>query len=194
MTKIQDDIDLFFTNPSIEPKPPSVFSVLYLLRRDIKQCINAKQILWPATMAILAGVDLLGKFYAGEDGRGVGNRFRNFVDRYFQPISSEDAETVYQLRNALLHSFGLYSKSSGGEYYFTLVLPEAGPLVVEHIRTKGRYLISIIALYNKFEMAIQSYHSDLETDSGLQDNFGKMYNRYGTIHIGGDVVEDRQAN
>jgi hypothetical protein len=188
MTKIQDDIDLFFTNPSVEPKLPGVFSVLYLLRRDIKECINAGRILWPATMAILAGVDLLGKFYAGEDGHGVGARFRSFVNQYFQPISSEDAETVYQLRNALLHSFGLYSKSSGGEYYFTLILQEAGPLVVEHVRAKGRYLISIRSLYDKFETAIQGYRSDLDTNSDLQGNFGEMYNRYGTIRIGEDVL------
>ena len=126
MSNIENDIALFFQDPTTEPGTPGKLGVLYLLRRDIRECVTIeKKILWPATMAILAGIDLLGKFYAGEDGGGVGLRFRSFVDKYFQPISDDDAETIYQLRNALLHSFGLYSKSTTNTYYFSLILPEA---------------------------------------------------------------------
>jgi hypothetical protein len=151
------------------------------------QCITTKQILWPATMAILAGIDLLGKFYTGEDGRRVGQRFTNFVDKYFQPISPDDAKTIYQLRNALLHSFGLYSKSatktSRKEYYFSLILPEAGPLVRQHLENPDIYLISIAVLYDKFETAIRDYKKDVENDPVLRNNFSLMYPYYGAISI-----------
>jgi len=184
---IQDDISLFFKDPTSPPAPPGKFSVLYLLRRDINQCITTRQILWPATMAMLAGIDLLGKFYAGEDGQGVGPRFRDFVDKYFQPISPDDAGTIYQLRNALLHSFGLYSKSetktTKKEYYFSLILPGVRPLVQQHPENPDVYLISIAALYDKFEAAIESYKKDVENDLALQSNFGLMYPYYGTIGI-----------
>jgi hypothetical protein len=183
MTAIANDIDLFFQDPETEPSSPGRFGVLYLLRRDIKQCITTGQILWPATMAILAGIDLLGKFYAGEDGRGVGRRFRSFIDNYFQPISSDDAETIYQLRNALLHSFGLYSKSRANNYFFSLILPEAGPLVQRHPQNREQYLISITALYDKFETAIERYRTELEADSDLQDKFSKMFPYYGAISV-----------
>lgn len=184
---IQDDISIFFKDPAIPPASLGKSSVLYLLRRDINQCIIAKQILWPATMAILAGIDLLGKFYAGKDGQGVGRRFKNFVNKYFHPISLDDAETIYQLRNALLHSFGLYSKSetetTKKEYFFNLILPEEGPLVRQHPENPDMYLVSIAALYNKFEAAIKGYKKDVENDDTLQSNFGLMYPYYGTIGI-----------
>lgn len=183
---IQDDISVFFKDPAIPPTPRGKFSVLYLLRRDISQCITTKQILWPATMAILAGIDLLGKFYAGEDGQVVGQRFKNFVNRYFQPISPDDASTIYQLRNALLHSFGLYSKSgrkTSREYYFSLILPEAGRLVQQDPENPDMYLISIAALYDKFETAIRDYKKDVENDPVLRNNFSLMYPYYGAVGI-----------
>lgn len=183
MTKVENDIDLFFQDPAIEPSSPGRFGVLYLLRRDIKQCVTTGQILWPATMAILAGIDLLGKFYAGEDGSGVGPRFRSFVDKYFQPISPDDAETIYQLRNALLHSFGLYSKSRTNDYYFSLILPEVGPLIQRHPQNSDVYLISIAALYDKFETAVERYRTELETDSELQSKFNTMFPYYGAIGV-----------
>ncbi|MBX3060262.1 MAG: hypothetical protein KF770_27710, partial [Anaerolineae bacterium] len=180
---IQEDVSVFFKDPTIPPTSPGEFSVLYLLRRDISQCITTKQILWPATMAILAGIDLLGKFYAGKDGQGVGQRFTNFVDKYFQPISPDDAQTIYQLRNALLHSFGLYSISGTKEYYFSLILPEAGPLVRQHLENPDMYLISIAGLYDKFETAIRDYKKDVENDPRLQNNFSLMYPYYGAVGI-----------
>jgi hypothetical protein len=136
-------------------------------------------------MAILAGIDLLGKFYAGTDGPGVGPRFRNFVKRYFQPITPEDGETIYQLRNALLHSFGLYSKTSTGvTYHFFLVLPPVGSSLVKRARDSDKYLISIRALYDKFEEAVGRFHEEVQADERLQANFSNMFPLYGTIGIG----------
>ncbi len=103
------DIDMFFMSPSIAPRRHGTFSQLYLLRRDISACFCAS-ILWPGVMAICAGIDLLGKFLAGnDDGKKVGERFETFLKIYFK-ISSDDAKIIYQLRNSLLHSFGLYSE------------------------------------------------------------------------------------
>jgi hypothetical protein len=184
---INYDISLFFNDPTLPPASSGKFSVLYLLRRDINQCIAMKQLLWPATMAMLAGIDLLGKFYAGKDGQGVGLRFKDFVKKYFQPILLDDEETIYRLRNALLHSFGLYSKketkNTKKEYYFNLILPEVGPLVQQHPENPDMYLISIAALYDKFNAAIENYKKDVENDLALQGNFGVMYPYYGTIGI-----------
>jgi hypothetical protein len=41
------------------------------------------QAVWPGAMAIFAGVDLLGKFYAGNDATDrVGDRFRGFLEAF----------------------------------------------------------------------------------------------------------------
>jgi hypothetical protein len=79
---------LFFENPATDRSPPGDFGLLYLLRRDINQCME-HEILWPGAMAILAGTDLLGKFMAGEDEKAVGLRFRSFIMRYFDSATHD---------------------------------------------------------------------------------------------------------
>jgi hypothetical protein len=121
--------DQFFANPRNKPSIPGDNGVLYLLRRDILLCLGqdpcsggttCHKAVWPGAMAILAGIDLVAKFYKGDDGPQSGPRFKDFVGKYFLPISPAEAETIYQLRNALLHSFGLYSKKDTQEYRFLL--------------------------------------------------------------------------
>jgi len=178
-----DDIALFFTDPAVEPSPPAKFSILYLLRRDVGHCISENHTLWLGAMGILAGVDLLGKFLAGNEQVGVGERFRAFIDKYFKPLAPDDAQTIYQLRNSLLHSFGLYSKSGQGEYYFNLLSAPLNTGLVQR-PAPSQYVINLWVLHAKFETAIDRYRADLETDQELQDRFGAMFPRYGTIGVG----------
>jgi hypothetical protein len=185
------DIDLFFEDPANVPSSSRVYGVLYLLRRDIRICLGIDpntnssieyQALWPGAMAIMAGIDLLGKFLAGNDGvRQSGRRFRDFVEEYLQPISPDDATTIYQLRNALLHSFGLYSEHRNRIYRFVLTA-ERGPLVQN--RESDSYWVDVLALHNKFETAVASYQVNLTTDRSLQDHFSAMFPKYGQVYIG----------
>jgi hypothetical protein len=49
---------------------------------------------WPSAMAILAGVDSLGKFYAGNDATGrVGDRFRGFLEAFSIGQNPVDRDT-----------------------------------------------------------------------------------------------------
>jgi len=182
---------LFFEDPWVYRAPPGQYGILFLLRRDINSCLGAeaglhnrapRQIQWPGAMGIFAGIDLLAKFLAGEDGSGVGNRFRVFVERFFHLPASE-AETLYQLRNSMLHSFGLYSRAQGGVIYrFTLVACGARPLI-RHTPPE-QYLVDVISLHEDFEKAVEEYHQALQGDSTLQQNFMAMFPNYGAIHIG----------
>lgn len=133
-------------------------------------------------MSILAGIDLLVKFLAGEDGPGVGNRFRCFVNRFFH-LPAAETEAIYQLRNAMLHSFGLYSRLQDGTVYrFTLVSCGARPLV-RHTPPE-HYLVDLISLHEDFEEAVGEYRRDLQGDAALQQNFLDMFPNYGAIYIG----------
>ena len=108
----EQSFELFFLNPQTPIEPPANYGVLYLLRRDIYKCLGYEMqtwktkneaILWPATMTTLAGIDLLAKFYTGDDSLGnVGSRFKTFYAIYIDRSSSE---VIYQLRNSMLHSF-----------------------------------------------------------------------------------------
>lgn len=185
------DADAFFEQPNRIRKPPSVFGVLYLLRRDIFLCMGQNPntghpipyaALWPGVMAILAGVDLLGKFYTGNDQiRKAGNRFRNFIHEYFKPISADDEETIYQLRNALLHSFGLYSETHNKKYHFVL-----GQNLGNFITSPNAddYIIDIREFHRRFEAAISKYQTDVDNCALLQTHFKNMFPKYGVINIG----------
>jgi hypothetical protein len=183
--------DLFFEDPSVYRPPPGTYGILYLLRRDILTCLGRDpgsgqpiqhQTLWPGAMAVLAGVDLLAKFLDGSDApRKVGQRFRRFLGRYFDLVSADEEETLYQLRNSLLHSFGLYSTHHGHTYRFT-VTADNGPLLCN--AQGDRYLIDLLTLHARFEAGVANYRADLDTDAGLQANFGAVFPDYGTTRIG----------
>jgi hypothetical protein len=182
--------DLFFESPKISRAPPADYGVLHLLRRDICLCLGWDPVtqtktshptLWPGGMAILAGIDLVAKYLKGDDTIGqVGQRFRDYIAKYFQPISSGDEETIYQLRNALLHSFGLYSQAKTNTYHFVLSV-NGSPLVQAH--GSGIYQIDLRTLHQKFEDSLGRYSTDLNADTTLQSNFLKMFVSYGAIHV-----------
>ena len=188
------DVDLFFEDPRTSHASNSgrKWGTLHLLRRDIIRCFGedpetgTKTVvfaLWPGAMAILAGVDLLGKFWRGDDstcGGEVGKRFRDFLGEYFH-LSQKDAEVIYQLRNSLLHSFGLYSKTRGKSYKFVLSQTLGRLMLFQGTDT---YKVDIQVLRAKFEDAISEYQQGLMNDETLQDNFVKMFSDYGSVNIG----------
>lgn len=176
------DADLFFESPRTEPRPPGQFGILHLLRRDIDQCMSTKA-LWPAAMLVLAGVDLLGKFFAGNDASGVGERFDAFLKQYFTMTNPADRNVIYHLRNSLLHSFGLYSQDRAGKKYYFVVTPsETGPLVSS--APQDRYIVHLPVLHHEFENAVEAYRKEVDGDPQLQANFTAMFPNYGSIRVG----------
>lgn len=185
--------DLFFQNPREFIKNQRVYSVLYLLRRDIYTCLgynptdNSKieyQALFPGTMAILAGIDLLAKFYKGCDNyRKSNERFKDFINKYFG-CTKEESEIVYQLRNSLLHSFGLYSykvlNKKRQEFNFFLNQDDA---VFIRQMPDSNYFISINQLLTKFENSIELYKSELKESTELSNNFDKILINYGFLRV-----------
>jgi hypothetical protein len=117
---IDEQLEFFFRDCTNPPKDGKVLSNLYVLRRDIFTCfgINPNDIklelnnkaIWPGVMGIMAGIDLLAKFYEGCDKNGkVRERFKKFLEEYMG-ISEDNSETIFQLRNSLMHSFGLFQR------------------------------------------------------------------------------------
>jgi uncharacterized protein YeaO (DUF488 family) len=184
--------DHFFMSPSTEPAASDLHSVLYLLRRDIFTCFGMDpttqsriehSTLWPGAMAILAGIDLLAKFLAGNDARGeVGKRFRDYIQRYLQPLNADDEEVVYQLRNALLHSFGLHSMGCAGPYDFVL-LDRTPDLVLRYPKFPNVYGIGLRTLHERFEQSIGRYQEELRENHELQENFDRIHDQYGEIIV-----------
>jgi hypothetical protein len=189
------DADLFFEPPTAHRPPPNRYGLLHLLRRDIIQCLGrdptsgAKLVhraLWPAAMGILAGIDLLAKYLAGKDDPGgVGSRYRDYLNRYCQPLGPDDAETLYQFRNALIHSFGLYSESKRKSkikcYHFGMSF--LSRTLITH-EGKDGYTIDLCVLHKRFKDSISLFQCDLQTDAKLQTNFKAMFPKYGATRYG----------
>lgn len=184
---LEEQINLFFLNPHVTPGSTGNFSVLYLLRRDALTCFginpnDGQQIsfkaLFPAAMVTVTGIDLLGKLFAGDDsGRTVGIRFKSFLKKYFDSVRSEDdAEIIYQFRNSLLHSFGLFSDS----FRFSATHTDS-PLIT---RGEGNNIgIGYFTLHKELERAIVKYEADLRTREDLQSKFQNMISKYGFLKI-----------
>jgi hypothetical protein len=193
-SNLMSDINSFFINPSTEPVIPGNFSQLYLLRRDIRTCFGINpnngqhlttQALWPGVMAICAGIDLLGKFLEGNDKIGeVKKRFKKFLTTYFG-ISQSEAETIYQLRNSLLHSFGLYSeildKKGNVVRVYRFVLDRGRDALITDLGS-DTYLIDIEMLRTEFEKAILGYEAQLRAAT-LQTKFADMFPKHLGITI-----------
>src|ERR1700744_2863609 len=162
MENLIDQIDFFFREPNEIPNEKE-YSILYLLRRDIFTCFGHDpntmehipyQAMWPGVMGILAGIDLLGKYLEGDDvNTTVTDRFKKYYLRYFNDDETE-ADAIYQLRNSMLHSFGLYSfklknKIKIKEYFFILDRRNNNQIV--SVQKEDWYIIDIVALCNSFE-------------------------------------------
>jgi hypothetical protein len=188
---LQESIDLFFEDPSCHRQPPGEFGILHLLRRDIDRCLQPGEGSWLGVMGILAGIDLLGKFLDGDDRSApgdVGRRFKNFLKRYFHLGGEAEATAIYQLRNSLLHSFGLYSRERNGTIRrFCLVAGTGDSRPLIKTVPPEYYLVDVPVLKHKFETAIHEYREDLRSTSILQTNFMNMFTNYGKTSIFGAV-------
>jgi len=134
-------------------------------------------------MATLAGIDLLGKFRAGCDSQGnVGKRFLDFIQEYFN-VNQKEADIIYELRNSLLHSFGLHSRK-----YKFILLESKYKKFIETITIKSApgmlAKINVWKLYKKFIKAISKYYNALKKHKLLRENFNDMYTYYGISRHG----------
>lgn len=180
-------IALFFKNPSDFNGKDQLHSTLYLLRRDTNICFGvnpndgskiSSAALFPGVMAILAGIDLVAKFNYGDEDQSVSKRFKKYLTEFIDP---NFAEELFQLRNSMLHSFGLYSKWKGNVYRFIL-LGGLRALVEKH--PENIYRVDIVRLWAKFEDSIGMYRTKLMQSLELQLLFNEMFMKYGTITIG----------
>lgn len=196
-SQIKSKIEFLFRIPSdIPTEHDTRFSNLYLLRRDICYCLGQnpdefgtpkakgyftenQQVIWPGVMAIMAGIDLLAKFAYGDQPSQVGKRFKMFVKEF---ISQGDEEVLYQLRNSLLHSFGLYSKQGNNEYRF-LLGRNTGNEVLFQMHGSYHY-VNVVRLHQLFEASIPKFKEILEENIDGYMEFESLLDKYGGTRIG----------
>jgi hypothetical protein len=208
MMTTDQKIDLFFRNPAEEPDG-SIQGVLYLLRREVQDCFIGKVVpedqviaesqkdrhrLFATVMVIMAGIDLLAKFYAGSDENGgVGSRIRTFAREFvFADLPSAQlfSEVLYEgCRNPMLHSFALQNKR------FRMTLMQGFSHGVLR-RVKGQpdwFVLSVEGLYVAFVRAVKAYEVQVRTNPQTQEKFVRMFEDYGSIGMQSYHVEPVSA-
>jgi hypothetical protein len=199
---LQEQIDFFFAAPQ-PMQTSSPVSTLHLNRREVQDCLigdviaeaavaadpRERQRLFASVMVIAAGVDLLGKFYAGSDksgGKGgVGDRIVEFAEKFVftgSPSAREFAEVLYYgCRNPMLHSFTLHN-----DRFRITQTNELRTAAIWRATASDRsvsYVVSVGGLYNAYVAAIRRYEEAVRTDSDLQAKFGAMFPNYGAIGV-----------
>ena len=142
------------------------------------------QALWPGAMAIMAGIDLLAKFFAGSNETGAGKRFVEFLECCSDVKNADDRDVIYQLRNSLLHSFGLYSEDKKKKKVYRFFLTDTGTDPLVSPKQGDRYYVDLQVLHREFEKAVKLYREKLNGDGELKKKFDKMFGNYGCIYIG----------
>jgi len=195
---LHEQIDFFFASPLTLQS--GFASTLNLNRREVQDCLLGDVIaedavvtdprrhrLFATVMVIAAGVDLLGKFYAGSDKTGkpgvIGDRIVEFTARFVfagKPNATELAKVLYHgCRNPMVHSFTLHST----HYQMSLTFGPAlsSGAIWRAQGTTDKFLINVDGLYVAYIAAIRRYEADLRGDPALQAKFAKMFPSYGFI-------------
>jgi hypothetical protein len=199
---LQAQIDFFFASP-LPMQTGSPLSTLHLNRREVQDCLigdviaeeavvadpRERRRLFAAVMVIAAGVDLLGKFYAGSDksgGKGgVGDRIVEFAEKFVftgKPSAREFAEVLYYgCRNPMLHSFTLHND----RFRITLTNELRTGAIWRATAPDGSisYVVSVEGLYTAYVAAIHRYEAVLRSDTDLQAKFSAMFPNYGSIGV-----------
>lgn len=103
-----------------------------------------------------------------------------------EAITNDQVDLVYQLRNSLLHSFGLYSEKTDNQgnvtatYYF--LLTRGAGTIIQHIKD-NYYLADVQRLRELFERAVSRYEAELSDTSRqdyteIKDNFDRMFPKH----------------
>lgn len=196
---LDEKIPCFFKQPAPITEL-GTFSSLFMIRCEAQDCLIGKVIdedevideamlgehrLFAALMVVMAGVDLLAKFYAGSDNNGgVRTRIEDFAARYMFPSAKDpdrSARALYLgLRNPLLHSFTLYDQT------LTIWLVNRQPNfdIFEDPERPDRFLISVEGVYLAFVRGLRTYYADLVNSADLRAKFEAMYEKYGNTGFG----------
>jgi hypothetical protein len=114
-----------------------------------------------AFLAIVSATDALAGLFAPS--RGSGERFRIFVETYFPEDHRPYADRLWELRNAIVHSF-----NPGPFFGLTF---HASRL---HLKSPlGQVTLNAEDLFAALLFASRTYFDSVLSDSKLQDNFQK---------------------
>lgn len=177
------DIDSFFMTPPVTGAGPgNVRSILYLLRRDLRdltcpetqQIPNQDSIKAPvlAAAGISIGLEVLARIWVGENDPSQVKLVKSFSE--ILSISEAKAELIYRFRNSLLHGYQLELHARDRNIYrFCLHTNLVHPNFFDEGGVNGisEYTISFWELRRIFLVAVQVVYAKVTSDITHRENF-----------------------
>lgn len=188
--EISEKVNFFFniSSPFEVTTTVTQISPLASLHQGVELLLKNKKGLLLATMGMMSGIELAGKFFTGKDGGGTSSlNFRDYAVQFMGGLEKENVEALYQLRCSMTHSFGLRSEPKNEVFKFCLSEGPGGELIQ---RENDTYFISADTLWILFHDSLSAFkHSILAElfgqtpSSGLVENFVKMFGVYGKTNV-----------
>jgi len=205
--KLLSDIDFFFDPPTrdrVKHRTEGQESVLYHLRRELQFCLflcdsivdepelekklkyQAPSTRFAPILVVMSGIDLLGKFLAGQDcgGKEVQKRFEDYL-KHFTGLTENDRDVIWRVRNSYVHSFGLRDIKKNHKKIGVWPGRFVGEIITAHADKPFDFAVNVADLCVEFLKSIKSYKDALQGDRNLQENFAKMFPKYGYFAING---------
>jgi hypothetical protein len=185
---LEQKIKFVFRDPAEAEKPDEVaFSSLYLIRRDAKKMLGFDPLTgerifenrfhFSAISAIMSGIDILAKYYAGATSlRGSTTRFKQFLDEFGH---KQTADLWFGLRCGLAHAYGLIDHNSHGTRLL-FQLDENQPLDRNLFYFHNKvYHTNPLRLHDHFEEMVSNYYAKLQSDADRLKAFEKAFDFLG---------------
>ena len=142
------------SNPEEDPRE-TYNSPIYLLRRDIDICLkNSKPAIWPATLLLFVGFDILASCYSDKSTNK--DQFKDFFENILN-IDDTKSTGLYSFRNSLTHDYGLTDVTRTGISHSTIMVTykEIDTELIEINKDSVDYRISAYLLKIEFERGLE---------------------------------------
>ena len=197
-------VEMFFR----EPPSGGVLgwvSPLCLCRQELQDCFVGQIVgedhifdhpphrLFASAMVALSGVELLARMVPMPSASaGSGDLFVGLITKYSilakMPIGDREAKVLLGLRNALSHTFGLYTEHKNRQHAPLELYSSNHPEPVVSQRPDGTHEIRIESLVIMFLRIVQAVREDILHTPDMRPAFLAAYGKYGKLYHRGPHV------
>jgi hypothetical protein len=142
------------------------------LQKDIANTHNDKV----KAMLILSGIDMMSQYYAGDiKNKRTSKRIKAFLVQMGK-LSEQDAEMLFQYRNALFHHYGAVTYDSLADKKYHFITSSENKNLIS--KNNKNYHVSIEQLVQLNQEIVKNYLNSLALKKNIQTNFIKVFRHF----------------
>ncbi|HEU4891776.1 MAG TPA: hypothetical protein VFT47_09515 [Vicinamibacterales bacterium] len=199
----EEAFELFFERASAD-RGDGWVSPLCLCRQELQDCFVGQIVgedhifdhpphrLFASAMVALSGIELMARMIPPPPKVSSGELFLAFVAQYSplakMKVSDKHARVLLDLRNALSHTFGLYSLDEDGNHQQLFVFSSNHPEELVRSKEDGGYEVCLEVLVRLFIRMVEAFRVHLWETPELQRYFMTAFHKYGRLFQRGPHV------